>query len=46
MINATSRLVECLANTSDAELLGPLVMDEILLRVLRSPIGARIVLLQ
>ncbi|MFF2017090.1 AraC family transcriptional regulator [Paenibacillus sp. NPDC058177] len=42
MINATSRLVECLTNTSDAELLGPLVMDEILLRVLRSPIGARI----
>ncbi|MCU6792811.1 AraC family transcriptional regulator [Paenibacillus sp. WQ 127069] len=42
MINAASRLVECLTNTSDAKLLGPLVMDEILIRVLRSPIGSRI----
>ncbi|WP_341417110.1 AraC family transcriptional regulator [Paenibacillus filicis] len=42
MINAASRLVACLSHTSDAELLGPLVMDEILIRVLRSPIGARI----
>ncbi|MDR9748591.1 AraC family transcriptional regulator [Paenibacillus taichungensis] len=42
MINAASRLVECLTKTGDAELLGPLVMDEILIRVLRSPIGSRI----
>ncbi|BBI33480.1 AraC family transcriptional regulator [Cohnella abietis] len=42
MINAASRLVKCLNNTSDAELLGPLVMDEFLIRVLRSPIGSRI----
>ncbi|NOU98699.1 AraC family transcriptional regulator [Paenibacillus planticolens] len=42
MINAAARLVECVTNASDAELLGPLVMDEILIRVLRSPIGARI----
>jgi len=42
IINAASRLVECLTNNSDAELLGPLVMDEILIRILRSSIGSRI----
>ncbi|WP_246120313.1 AraC family transcriptional regulator [Cohnella terricola] len=42
MISTASRLLNCLTNTSDAELLGPLAMDEILIRVLRSPIGARI----
>ncbi|MFB9753942.1 AraC family transcriptional regulator N-terminal domain-containing protein [Paenibacillus hodogayensis] len=42
MISAATRLVKCLANTSDAELLGPLAMDEVLIRILRSPIGSRI----
>ncbi len=42
LINATTRLMECLARPGDAELLAPLVMDEILIRLLRSPIGVRI----
>lgn len=43
IINAVARLVECLQNPADAEMLAPLVADEIMLRVLRSPIGARVV---
>lgn len=43
IINAVARLVECLQNPDDAELLAPLVVDEILIRVLRSPIGAQVV---
>ncbi len=42
MINAATRLMECLAQPGDAELLAPLVMDEILIRLLRSPIGVRV----
>ncbi|MBB6637832.1 AraC family transcriptional regulator [Cohnella thailandensis] len=42
MLNAVTRLVECLSNPGDAELLAPLVADEILIRVLRSPIGAQV----
>ena len=42
IINATTRLMECLAQPGDAELLAPLVMDEILIRLLRCPIGVRI----
>jgi AraC-like DNA-binding protein len=42
IINAATRLVECLAQPGDAELVAPLVMDEILIRLLRSPIGVRI----
>src|SRR5258705_11875402 len=34
--------MECLAQPRDAELLAPLVMDEILIRLLRSPIGVRV----
>ena len=37
MINAATRLMECLAQPGDTELLAPLVMDEILIRLLRSP---------
>jgi AraC-like DNA-binding protein len=37
--NAVTRLVECLRNSSDTELLAPLIVDEILIRLLRSPIG-------
>ena len=34
--------MECLGQPGDAELLAPLVMDEILIRLLRSPIGVRV----
>jgi hypothetical protein len=42
IVNAATRLVELMAEPWDAELLGPLVIDEILIRVLRSPIGVRV----
>jgi AraC-like DNA-binding protein len=42
IVNATTRLMECLAEPGDVELLAPLVVDEILIRLLRSPIGARV----
>ena len=42
MVNAAERLLECLANPGDVELLAPLVIEEILIRLLRSPIGARV----
>lgn len=42
MVAAAARLIECLAQPGDAELLSPLVMDEILIRLLRSPIGVRV----
>ena len=42
MVNAATRLLECLAQPGDVELLAPLVVDEILIRLLRSPIGARV----
>jgi AraC-like DNA-binding protein len=42
IINAATRLVELMAEPGEAELLGPLVIDEILIRVLRSPIGFRV----
>src|SRR5262252_6559564 len=42
IVNAAVRLLECLAHPGDAELLGPLVTEEILIRLLRSPIGVRV----
>jgi AraC-like DNA-binding protein len=42
IVNAAVRLIECLAQPGDAELLGPLIVDEILIRLLRSPIGVRV----
>jgi AraC-like DNA-binding protein len=42
IVNAAARLMECLAQPGDAELFAPLVIDEILIRLLRSPIGVRI----
>jgi len=42
IVNAATRLMECLAQPGDAELLAPLVTDEILIRLLRSPIGVRV----
>jgi len=42
IVNATTRLMGCLAQPGDVELLAPLVVDEILIRLLRSPIGVRV----
>ncbi len=42
IINATIRLMECLGKPGDAELLAPLISEEILIRLLRSPIGIRV----
>jgi AraC-like DNA-binding protein len=42
IVNAATRLMECLAQPGDVELLAPLVLDEILIRLLRSPIGVRV----
>jgi AraC-like DNA-binding protein len=42
IVSAATRLMECLPQAADAELLAPLVIDEILIRLLRSPIGLRV----
>jgi AraC-like DNA-binding protein len=42
IIDASIRLMECLAQASDVELLAPLIIDEILIRLLRSSIGIRV----
>ena len=42
IINAAIRLLECLAHPGDVEFVAPLVIDEILIRLLRSPIGVRV----
>ena len=42
IIGAATRLMECLGRPGDAELLSPLIVDEILIRLLRSPIGIRV----
>jgi AraC-like DNA-binding protein len=42
IVNAATRLMECLPHPGDAELLAPLAMGEILIRLLRSPIGVRV----
>lgn len=42
MVSAATRLMGCLAQPGDVELLAPLVVDEILIRLLRSPIGVRV----
>ena len=42
ILKAAARLVEMLAQPDDAEWLAPLVVEEILIRLLRSPIGARV----
>jgi AraC-like DNA-binding protein len=42
IVKAATRLMECLAQPGDTELLAPLVVDEILIRLLRSPIGLRV----
>jgi AraC-like DNA-binding protein len=42
IVNAATRLLELMAHPGDAELLAPLVIEEILIRLLRSPIGVRV----
>ncbi len=42
IVEAVSRLLELMAHAEDAELLGPLVLDEILIRLLRTSIGRRV----
>jgi len=42
IIEAVTRLLDLLPRAEDTDLLGPLVMDEILIRVLRTSIGARV----
>jgi AraC-like DNA-binding protein len=42
IVNAATRLMECLPQPGDVDLLAPLVVDEILIRLLRSPIGVRV----
>ncbi len=42
IVDAVTRLLDLMAQPEDADLLGPLVIDEILIRLLRSSIGARV----
>jgi AraC-like DNA-binding protein len=42
IVEAISRLIGLMARPGDAELLGPLVVDEILIRLLRGPLGPRV----
>jgi AraC-like DNA-binding protein len=42
IVDAAARLMDLMAQPADAELIAPLVIDEILIRLLRSAIGARI----
>jgi AraC-like DNA-binding protein len=41
-VNAATRLMDCLAQPADVDLIAPLVVDEILIRLLRSRIGPRV----
>jgi len=42
IVDAVTRLLDLMVQPEDADLLGPLVVDEILIRLLRTPIGNRI----
>jgi AraC-like DNA-binding protein len=42
IVNAVARLLELMAHPEDADLLGPLVVDEIVIRLLRTSIGSRL----
>jgi AraC-like DNA-binding protein len=42
IVDAVTRLLDLMAQPEDADLLGPLVVDEILIRLLRTPIGHRV----
>lgn len=41
-MKAVSRLLDCLSDPGDTEWIAPLVMDEILIRILRSPFGKQV----
>jgi AraC-like DNA-binding protein len=45
LIDAVARLMELASRPGEAELLAPLVVDEILIRLLRSPLGPRVALI-
>lgn len=45
VLNAMVRLLELMGRPGEAELLAPLVLDEIILRLLRSPLGPRVALI-
>lgn len=42
IVNAAARLTGLMADERDAELIAPMVIDEILIRLLRSPVGGRV----
>ena len=42
VVNAATRLIGSMAEPEDVELIAPLVIDEILIRLLRSPAGVRV----
>ena len=42
IIDAVTRLLDLMAGAEDADLLAPLVVDEILIRLLRTPIRTRV----
>ena len=42
IVDAANRLLQVIAQPADAELLAPLAIDEILIRLLRSPMGVRV----
>lgn len=42
LVDAATRLLTLMAHPRDAELLGPLVVDEILIRLLQTPVGTRV----
>ncbi|GAB4118042.1 MAG: AraC family transcriptional regulator [Roseiflexaceae bacterium] len=43
--NAAIRLIEAMADAGDTELIAPLIVDEILIRLLRSSIGGRVAMI-
>jgi AraC-like DNA-binding protein len=45
IVEAVARLIEVLAQPDDADVLGPIIVDEILVRLLRSPVGSRVALI-
>jgi AraC-like DNA-binding protein len=42
LVDAVTRLLDLMADPDDAEMLGPLVVDEIVIRLLRTAIGPRV----
>jgi len=45
IVDASTRLLDLMGRPEEADLLGPLVIDEILIRLLRTPIGPRVALI-